>query len=280
MRKLNENGKIKIALVTGASSGIGQATAERLAKAGYKVYGTSRRGAQTGNRSFEMLKLDVTNDDSVTAAVNEVIGREGRLDLLVNNAGFSFGAAGAEESSIEQVKAIFDTNFFGIVRMTRAVLPYMRKQNGGRIINIGSIVGFLPAPFMAFYAATKHAVEGYSESLDHEVRTWGIRVAVIEPAGTNTQIDANSTPADSQLDVYKEARELVGKRLTEMVEKGDSPSDVADVVFKAATATQPKIRYTVGKEARKLRLLRTFAPSGMIDAALRKEIGLNKLAKR
>lgn len=280
MTKHNENGRTKIALVTGASSGIGQATAERLAKAGYKVYGTSRRGAPAGNRSFEMLKLDVTNDDSVTAAVNEVIGREGRIDLLVNNAGFSFGAAGAEESSIEQVKAIFDTNFYGIVRMTRAVLPYMRKQKSGRIINIGSIVGFLPAPFMAFYAATKHAVEGYSESLDHEVRTWGIRVAVIEPAGTNTQIDANSTPADSQLDVYKEVREMVGKRLTEMVEKGDRPSDVADVVLKAATATQPKIRYTVGKEARKLRLLRTFAPAGMIDSALRKEMGLNKLAKR
>lgn len=280
MTKQNENGTIKIALVTGASSGIGQATAERLAKAGYKVYGTSRRGAQTGNRLFEMLKLDVTNDDSVTAVVDEVIRREGRIDLLVNNAGFSLEAAGAEESSIEQVKAIFDTNFFGIVRMTRAVLPYMRNQKSSRIINIGSIVGFLPAPFMAFYAATKHAVEGYSESLDHEVRTWGIRVAVIEPAGTNTQIDANATGADSPLDVYKEVREIVGKRLTELVEKGDRPSDVADVVLKAANATQPKIRYTVGKEARKLRLLRTFAPAGMIDAALRKEMGLNTLAKR
>lgn len=280
MTKLNENGKIRIALVTGASSGIGQATAERLAKAGYKVYGTSRRGAQTGNCSFEMLKLDVTNDDSVTAAVNEVISREGRIDLLVNNAGFSLATAGAEESSIEQVQSIFNTNFFGIVRMNRAVLPHMRKQGSGRIINIGSIVGFLPAPFMAFYCATKHAVKGYSQSLDHEVRTLGIRVAVIEPAGTSTQIDANAIEADSQLEVYREGREIVGKRLTAMIEKGDNPRDVAEVVLKAATAAQPCQRYTVGREAKKLRLLSSFAPAGMVDAALRKQMGLNALSKR
>ena len=280
MTKLNENGKIRIALVTGASSGIGQATAERLAKAGYKVYGTSRRGAQTGNRSFEMLKLDVTNDDSVTAAVNEVIGREGRIDLLVNNAGFSLATAGAEESSIEQVQSIFNTNFFGIVRMNRAVLPHMRNQGSGRIINIGSIVGFLPAPFLAFYCATKHAVKGYSQSLDHEVRTLGIRVVVIEPAGTSTQIDANAIEADSQLEVYREGREIVGKRLTAMIEKGDNPGDVADVVLKAATAAQPCQRYTVGREAKKLRLLSSFAPAGMVDAALRKQMGLDTLSKR
>ena len=280
MTKLNENGKIRIALVTGASSGIGQATAERLAKAGYKVYGTSRRGAQTGNRSFEMLKLDVTNDDSVTAAVNEVIGREGRIDLLVNNAGFSLATAGAEESSIEQVQSIFNTNFFGIVRMNRAVLPHMRNQGSGRIINIGSIVGFLPAPFMAFYCATKHAVKGYSQSLDHEVRTLGIRVVVIEPAGTSTQIDANAIEADSQLEVYREGREIVGKRLTAMIEKGDNPGDVADVVLKAATAAQPCQRYTVGREAKKLRMLSSFAPAGMVDAALRKQMGLDTLSKR
>src|SRR5947199_4500093 len=159
MTKIN----LKIALVTGASSGIGEATAERLAKAGYKVYGTSRRGARTGKRSFEMLSLDVTSDVSVEAAIAEVTRRDGRIDLLVNNAGFSVAPAGAEESSIEQARSIFDTNFFGIVRMTRAVVPYMRYQGSGRIINIGSVLGFLPAPYMALYSATKHAVEGYSE---------------------------------------------------------------------------------------------------------------------
>jgi len=159
----------KIALVTGASSGIGEATAARLAEAGYKVYGTSRRGAQAGQRPFQMLPLDVTSDDSVEAAVREVMRLDGRIDLLVNNAGFSVAPAGAEESSIAQAWSIFDTNFFGIVRMTRAVVPHMRHQGSGRIINIGSVLGFLPAPYMALYAATKHAIEGYSESLDHEL---------------------------------------------------------------------------------------------------------------
>ena len=160
-----------IALVTGASSGIGKATAERLATAGYKVYGTSRRGAQAGQRSFAMLSLDVTSDESVEAAVNELLRLEGRIDLLVNNAGFGVAPAAAEESSIEQARSIFETNFFGILRMTRAVVPHMRKQGGGRIINIGSVLGFLPMPYGALYAATKHAIEGYSESIDHELRT-------------------------------------------------------------------------------------------------------------
>jgi NAD(P)-dependent dehydrogenase (short-subunit alcohol dehydrogenase family) len=163
----------KVALVTGASSGIGEATAERLARAGYKVYGTSRRSAPSRQRSFEMLSLDVTSDPSVEAVVSEALRREGRIDLLVNNAGFGVAPAGAEESSMDQVRAIFDTNFFGIVRMTRAVVPHMRRQGSGRIVNIGSVLGFLPMPYGALYAATKHAVEGYSESLDHELRTPG-----------------------------------------------------------------------------------------------------------
>jgi NAD(P)-dependent dehydrogenase (short-subunit alcohol dehydrogenase family) len=156
-----------IALITGASSGIGEATAHRLAAAGYKVYGTSRRGAPTGQRPYAMLALDVTSDESVAAAVSEVMRLEGRIDLLVNNAGFGVAPAGAEESSIEQAKAIFETNLFGLIRMTRAVVPHMRRQGHGRILNIGSVLGFLPMPYGALYAATKHAVEGYSESLDH-----------------------------------------------------------------------------------------------------------------
>ena len=165
--------KSKTAIVTGASSGIGEATAERFAEAGYRVFGTSRRAASAGQRSFEMLTLDVTSDQSVEAAVREVVRRAGRIDVLVNNAGFGVAPAGAEESSIEQAQSIFDTNFFGVVRMTRAVVPEMRQQGAGRIINIGSVLGFLPMPYGALYAATKHAVEGYSESLDHELRTTG-----------------------------------------------------------------------------------------------------------
>ena len=265
--------KTKIALVTGASSGIGEATAERLASAGYKVYGTSRRGAQAGQRSFAMLPLDVTSDESVETAVAEVLRLEGRIDLLVNNAGFGVAPAGAEESSLEQAWSIFDTNFFGIVRMTRAVVPHMRHQGRGRIINIGSVLGFLPAPYMALYAATKHAIAGYSESLDHELRTRGIRVSVIEPAYTKTQFDANFVQPDSKLDEYREVRAALGKRLKEVIEAADE----ADVVLKAALAPRPKLRYAAGGLANRLRWLRRFAPAGLVDAGLRKDLRLDAL---
>jgi NAD(P)-dependent dehydrogenase (short-subunit alcohol dehydrogenase family) len=269
--------KGKIALVTGASSGIGEATADRLAKAGYKVYGTSRRGAQAGTRSFEMLQLDVTSDESVAAAVSEVMRRDGRIDLLVNNAGFGVAPAGAEESSIDQARSIFETNFFGLIRMTRAVVPHMRRQGSGRIINIGSVLGFLPMPYGALYAATKHAVEGYSESLDHELRTRGIRVSVIEPAYTKTQFDTNFLEPDSKLDAYREVRAALGKTLKEVMAAGDSPGVVADVVLKAASAARPKVRYTAGRLASRLRLLRRFAPAGVLDAGIRKDLQLDAL---
>ena len=269
--------KIKgsVALVTGASSGIGQASAERLAKAGYKVYGTSRRGVQAGQRSFAMLPLDVTSDESVEAAVRELIRLEGRIDLLVNNAGFGVAPAGAEESSIDQAKAIFETNFFGLIRMTRAVVPHMRRQRNGRIINIGSVLGFLPMPYGALYAATKHAVEGYSESLDHELRTRGIRVSVIEPAYTKTQFDANFLAPDSKLDEYREVRALLDRVLKEVMATADEPSVVADVVLEAAIADRPKLRYAAGGLANRLRLLRRFAPAGLVDAGIRKDLRLD-----
>ena len=265
----------KTALVTGASSGIGEATAERLAMAGYKVYGTSRRAVQGGQRSFAMLPLDVTRDESVATVVAEVLRLDGRIDLLVNNAGFSVAPAGAEESSIEQARSIFDTNFFGTVRMTRAVVPHMRHRGGGRIINIGSVLGFLPAPYMALYAATKHAIEGYSESLDHELRTRGIRVSVIEPAYTKTQFDANLLQPDSKLDEYRDIRAAQGKRLKEVVEAADDAGVVADVVLQAAIAARPKLRYTAGGLATRLRLLHRFAPASLMDAGIRKDLQLD-----
>jgi len=267
--------KNKIAIVTGASSGIGEATAKCLAQAGYKVYGTSRRGAQAGKQAFKMLSLDVTSDESVEAAVQEVLRLEGRIDLLVNNAGFSVAPAGAEESSIKQAQSIFETNFFGLVRMTRAVLPHMRRQGSGRIINIGSVLGFVPMPYGALYAATKHAVEGYSESLDHELRTRGIRVSVIEPAYTKTPFDANSLEPDAKLDEYREVRAAVSKRITEVMGSADHPDVVADVVLEAASALRPKLRYTAGKLANRLQLLRKFAPSGLVDSGIRKDLRLD-----
>jgi NAD(P)-dependent dehydrogenase (short-subunit alcohol dehydrogenase family) len=267
----------KTALVTGASSGIGEATAARLAQAGYKVYGTSRRAGPAGHRSVEMLSLDVTSDESVEAAVSEVMRLEGRIDVLVNNAGFSVAPAGAEESSMEQARSIFDTNFFGIVRMTRAVVPHMRRQGSGRIINIGSILGFLPRPYNALYSATKHAIEGYSESLDHELRTRGIRISVIEPGYTKTQFDTNLLEADAKLDEYREARVALGKQLKEVMAAADEPAVVADVVLEAASAAHPKLRYTAGVVAGRLRWLRRFAPARLVDAGIRRELRLDAL---
>lgn len=266
--------KSKTAIVTGASSGIGEATAERLAKAGYKVYGTSRRGAKAGQRSFRMLPLDVTSDESVEVAVREVMRLSGRIDLLVNNAGFSVAFAGDEESSIEQAQSIFDTNFFGTVRMTRAVVPHMRRQGGGRIINVGSLLGFLPMPYMAIYAATKHAIEGYSESLDHELRTRGVRVLVVEPGVTKTQFDANLVEPDSKVDEYREVRAALAQRWQKVAAGGDPPEAVAYIVLKAANAARPKLRYPVGSVA-SMRVLRRFAPAAVVDAAVRKNLRLD-----
>lgn len=263
----------KVALVTGASSGIGLATAARLAKDGFVVYGTSRRGAQAGKQTFEMVALDVTRDASIEAAVGEIMRRAGRIDLLVNNAGFGVGLAGDEETSIEQTKAIFDTNFFGTVRMTRAVVPHMRRQGSGRIINMGSGLGLFPMPYMAIYSASKHALEGYSESLDHELRTRGVRVVVIEPGVTRTAFDANVLEPDSKLDEYHDVRAALNKRYEKMLAEGDTPEAVAEVVLKAAKAARPKLRYPVGSVGTAA-LLRRFAP-GLVDGGIRKQLGLD-----
>jgi NAD(P)-dependent dehydrogenase (short-subunit alcohol dehydrogenase family) len=269
--------KSKIAIVTGASSGIGEAVAELLANSGYKVYGTSRKGAQGVQRSYQMIALDVNSEASIDAAIKEIIKIEGRINLVVNNAGLGVAPGGAEESSIEQSKMMFDTNFFGIVRMVRAVVPYMRKQGEGRIINMSSILGLIPAPYMATYAATKHAVEGFSESLDHELRTRGIRVCVVEPGYTNTQFEANAPEVDAKLDEYTIARKALAKLVKVAIAAGDDPKVVADVVLKAATAKNPKLRYAAGKLSRQLSFLRRFAPAALVDMGVRKELKLDSL---
>ena len=159
--------------------------------------------------------------------------------------------------------------------MTRAVVPHMRHQGSGRIINIGSVLGFLPAPYMALYAATKHAIEGYSESLDHELRTRGIRVSVVEPAYTKTRFDANFLEPDSKLDEYREVRAALGMRLKGVIEAAEDPGVVADVVVQAAIAPRPKLRYAAGGLATRLRLLRRFAPASLVDAGVRKDLQLD-----
>jgi len=265
----------KIAIVTGASSGIGDATAELLARAGYKVYGTSRKGISPAPRGFEMMALDVTSDESVAALVAEVMRRHGRIDLLVNNAGFGVAPAAAQESSVEQAQAIFDTNFFGLVRMTRAVLPHMRRQREGRILNISSVLGFVAIPYAALYCATKHAVEGYSESLDQELRTQGVRVSLIEPAYVNTPFDANQLQADEQLPEYRALRASLADFVRKAMAKADRPEVVAETVLKAARDARPKVRYTAGAVAGRLRALRRFAPAALVEAGVRKDMKLD-----
>jgi NAD(P)-dependent dehydrogenase (short-subunit alcohol dehydrogenase family) len=260
----------RVALVTGASSGIGEAAAHALLAAGFTVYGTSRRtvaGEERGGVVF--LPLDVTDDQSVAGAVRKVLGRTGRIDVLVNNAGLGIAGA-AEESSIEQARALFDTNLFGSIRMTRAVLPQMRAQGSGRIINISSVLGLVPAPFGALYAATKHAMEGYSESLDHEVREHGVRVLLVEPAYTRTSFDANAIPADEPLPVYARRREVFDVLMADAIKGGDEPSVVGEAIVAAATDARPKLRYQAGPRARRVAKLRRYAPSTVFDKQIRK----------
>jgi len=264
----------RVALVTGASSGIGEATGNKLVAAGYKVYGTSRRGAKAGQHAFPLLALDVTDDASVKAAIDELLRLEGRIDLLVNNAGFGLGPIAAEESSIAQVRALFETNVLGVVRVTNAVLPTMRKQGSGRILNVGSGLGIIPAPFNAHYAATKHAIEGYSESLDHEVRGFGVRVAVIQPGVTRTAFDASATPADQPLSAYDASRRKYLLAYESAMSAADSAESVADTIVLAANDKTPRLRYPSGKVARQGAFARRFLPRGFFDKVLHKQFGL------
>ncbi len=262
-----------VAIVTGASGGLGEATARALHAAGYRVFGTSRRAPGTRSPGIEYLVCDVTSDESVQAAVGEVLGKTGRIDLLVNNAGVGL-LAGAEESSLEQAKSLFDVNLFGLIRMTKAVLPTMRKQRAGRIVNLSSVMGLIPAPFMALYAASKHAVEGYSESLDHEIRGSGVRVVLVEPAYTRTSFEGNVYHADQQLDVYRSARTNAEGVLRDGMKTADTPELVARAVVNASTEANPRRRYTAGRAARQISLLRRFVPASAFDKSLRKQMRL------
>lgn len=264
----------KIILITGASSGIGLATAKLLHQAGHTVYGTSRRANSTSlnGTNFKLIELDVTQDDSVSNAVQHVIDQEGRIDVLINNAGFAIAPAAAEESSITQAQAIFDTNFFGAVRMTRAVIPFMRLQRSGLILNISSVLGLIPMPFGALYSASKHALEGYSESLDHELRSQGIRVSLIEPAYTNTSLDAHLLEADNKLASYNHIRDKLFQQMVKSIRHSDDPSIVAKTIVKVLNNKSIQSRYTAGKMANRLSNLRRFTPTKIFDKMIQRSL--------
>lgn len=263
----------KIALVTGASSGIGKATAEALAVAGFRVFGTSRRTIENGPKQVTMLTCDVTDDTSVDQLIADVLSRAGRIDLLVNNAGFGVTGA-AEESSIAQVRSLFETNFHGVVRVTNAVLPIMRQQGGGRILNIGSVLGLMPAPYGAYYSASKHAIEGYSESLDHEVREFGVRVVVIEPGATRTSFEASNTPGDRPVAAYQQPQAKYRAAFDKAMAAGNPATEVAATIVLAAREKTPKLRYTSGKAAKQSAFARRFLPRSLFDKVLHKQFGL------
>ncbi len=268
------NSSNKVAIVTGAGSGIGEATAKLMAENGFKVYGTSRKGSQgrTGD-GFEMLSLDVTEEKSIEALIAEVLQREGRIDVLVNNAGFGL-AGGAEEASTDQLHSVFETNFFGCVKMIQAVLPQMRKQSSGRIINISSIFGEVPAPFMAIYGASKHAIEGYSESLDHEIRSFNIRSILVQPAHTKSNFDKNTATAENRIPIYDKGRKALSI-LVANDKYADRVETVAATVLKAATSVRPQVRYAGSPNASRILSFRRFAPVLVFETILRNAMKLD-----
>ena len=263
----------QVVVITGVSSGIGRATAAKFALHGYRVFGTVRNLARTQPiAGVELVQMDVRDEASVQQGIEAIIAQAQRIDVLVNSAGVSLLGA-TEETSIAEAQTLFDTNVFGVLRTTRAVLPHMRAQRSGRIVNISSVLGFLPAPYMGLYSASKHAVEGMSETLDHEVRKFGIRVSLVEPSFTKTSLDANAPHAAATLSAYDAERRVVSQSIQKSIQKAPDPDGVASTIVDAALGSW-KMRRTPKGEASLLSRLRRFMPAGPVDASLRKAFGL------
>lgn len=263
----------RVVLVTGVSSGIGRATAESFAKQGCVVFGTVRNVQKAqAIPGVDLIEMDVRDETSVQRAIQSVVAKARRIDVLVNNAGGTM-LGSVEETSVAEAQALFDTNVFGALRTSQAVLPHMREQRSGRIINVSSVLGFLPAPYMGLYSASKHAIEGLSESLDHEVRNFGVRVVLVEPAYTKTNLDLNAPQAASRISAYDADRDLVSRAVVRSVQGAPGPDTVASTIVDAAFSGWT-MRRTPKGEASLLRKLRRFMPAGPVDASLRKTFGL------
>jgi NAD(P)-dependent dehydrogenase (short-subunit alcohol dehydrogenase family) len=263
----------KVVLITGASSGIGLAAAERLARRGHQVFGTTRGSVRsTPVSGFEILQLDLRDERAAAACVREVVRRTGRIDVLVNNAGYAlFGAV--EETSADEARELFDVHVLGALRMIRAALPTMREQRAGLIVNMSSVLGFLPAPYMGFYAAAKHALEGLTESLDHEVREFGVRAALIEPDFTNTKFGTHTLRTQQRIDDYAETEEKAMTSLEANLEKASEPDAVAKQLVLAIERPH-RMRWPAGGRARLLSRLRRFMPHAPVDSSIRRVFGL------
>lgn len=264
----------KVVVVTGVSSGIGQATAALFAKQGCRVFGTVRNLAKSqAINGVTLIEMDIRDDESVRKAIAQIHFHTQRIDVLVNSAGITLVGA-TEETSIDEAKTLFDTNLFGMLRVTQAVLPHMREQHAGRIVNVSSVLGFLPAPFMGLYSASKHAVEGMSETMDHEVRRFGVRVTLVEPSFTRTNLDLNAPEAASRIPAYDADRAGVVAAIQKSVKAAPAPDGVAATVVDAALGAW-KMRKTPKGEASLLSKLRRFMPAAPVDSSLRKTFGLS-----
>ena len=263
----------KVVVVTGVSSGIGRAAALKFAERGCRVFGTVRNTAKAQPiPGVTLVEMDIRDEASIERGIQTVIAQAARIDVLVNSAGVTLLGA-AEETSIAEARTLFDTNLFGLLRMIKAVLPHMREQRSGRIVNVSSVLGFLPAPYMALYSASKHAVEGLSETLDHEVRQFGIRVALVEPSFTKTNLDLNAPQTGSRIADYHKELGIVSQAIQENVHKAPLPDGVAATIVDAALDAW-KMRHTPKGEASLLAKLRRFMPAGPVEKGLRKSFGL------
>jgi NADP-dependent 3-hydroxy acid dehydrogenase YdfG len=253
-----------VTVITGTSTGIGLATTQRLAKSGHKVYAGVRNPAaatelqaaiDASDGRISMLEIDVNDEQSIKSAIDRVLGAEGRIDVLINNAGISRGSA-IEETDLSAVRDLFETNFFGLVAVTQAVLPGMRQQQSGTIINVSSIAGRYVTPVNAFYAASKHAVEAFSESLAAQMSHFNVRVAIIEPGVIATAIFENSRNAQDAPDPNSpyavHARRVAARFAKGLAEGVTPPERAAEIIENAITTDDPKLRYLVGKDAEDL----------------------------
>ncbi len=269
----------RVVLITGASSGIGKACACHLSGKGYRVYGTSRRASWPSDASmekteqpgtFQLIPMDVTSDESVKQGVQWILEREGRLDVVVNNAGYGLAAA-VEDTELEESKAQMETNFFGVVRVCRIVLPIMRRQGGGYLVSISSIGGLIGMPFQGLYSASKFAIEGLIESLRAEVKPYGIRVVLIEPGDFHTGFTANRRKTRSaQLGTVYTTRFAKALGVMEADEThGPSPEQIGYLLERIITKKSPRLRYMIGPVSEKLVVgLKKILPSRLFEWAI------------
>lgn len=257
----------QVALVTGASSGFGRAIATGLAMQGFLVFGTSRTPAHSGPSPYELLSLDVRSDASVRDCVEMVLGRAGRIDLLVCNAGSVQGGA-VEENRVSDAQAQFDTNVFGVMRVIHAVLPAMRRQESGQIIVVSSILGLVAMPYLSLYSASKFAVEGLIEGLRSEVRQFEIAVSLVEPTFFRTGFAAQA-PAEP-LAEYAAERESALRYVGNSVERGPDPERVARAILRIVGQSKPHLRYRVGPQASLLVMLRHLLPDPAFERLRRR----------